>query len=266
VISAATDPLIVQRASAIKLLVSEAAVLRTANGSAALRGGDLGSLLASPGVFNNAVNKTYVRNLLKDVGSSSLTVPGAQTQYLAAAARDNYFLPTTQALPADLLFFKPRLYVSPLNAHLLTALLFLAALAVAVIAVAHHRTRRTVRLAAAPGSLASAAALTGTGELAYLVESHDDDEQLRGILRGRRFFLDPVSGKVRLDTTREEAELDVDTAKTAGAGGSKRKSAMTERRQTMAKARAYDDVANKRLSRLPEELKGFVPPRSGQSA
>lgn len=60
-LGATTDALITGRTTAIKLFVSEAAVLRAANRSASLGGEMLGSLLATGSIFTDSVTQAYVR-------------------------------------------------------------------------------------------------------------------------------------------------------------------------------------------------------------
>jgi hypothetical protein len=74
--------------------------------------------------------------------------------------------------------------------HVLSVVLIIAGIIGMVLHYLHYQLRKGVKLYAQPGTIASAASITGDSGLSALVKPGFSEEQLREALRGRKFMVD----------------------------------------------------------------------------
>jgi hypothetical protein len=86
---------------------------------------------------------------------------------------------------------------SPVAVHILAVVLIIAGIVGMALHYLHFQLRKGVKLYAQPGTIASAASITGDSGLAALVKPGFTEEQLRDALRGRKFMVDHT-GRVAL--------------------------------------------------------------------
>ncbi|PFH49638.1 hypothetical protein AMATHDRAFT_41407 [Amanita thiersii Skay4041] len=120
-------------------------------------------------------------------------------KHLSMFALSTYFVDEDKQQPAIVTSAQPRLWIDPLPAHFLSAILLFAGSVGMVIQFLHYRRRRSLRLASPPGSVASVVSLTahsGFGEMLY---PYDSEVVMEKKLRGFRFRLDERTGAVVAD-------------------------------------------------------------------
>lgn len=118
------------------------------------------------------------------------------TQHLAIATQFLYFGPTNETIPATLTTISPRLFVEPLPAHALSALLFVVAITGFTIHLLHAPSRRKLWLISPPGSIASIVSMTSRSGFGELLLPYDDDRHMQDRLTGLKFRLDPRNGAI----------------------------------------------------------------------
>ncbi|KAF8840118.1 hypothetical protein BDN67DRAFT_996927 [Paxillus ammoniavirescens] len=118
------------------------------------------------------------------------------TQHLAIAAQSNYFGPTNATIPARLTADITRLFVEPLPANLLSALLIVIGLLGLVVHFIHKRTRRNLWLTSPPGSIAAIVSLTSRSGFGELLLPYDDERRMKNNLAGLTFRLDRRTGAI----------------------------------------------------------------------
>ena len=96
----------------------------------------------------------------------------------------------------------PRYYCiySPVAVHVLAVVLMIAGVVGMVLHYLHYQLRKGVKLYAQPGTIASAASITGDSGLTALVKPGFTEEQLRDALRGRKFMVDQTGRVVLQDS------------------------------------------------------------------
>ncbi|GJE86425.1 DUF3433 domain-containing protein [Phanerochaete sordida] len=123
------------------------------------------------------------------------------TMYLSLVAKTVYFLPATQPMHIDLQTVHKRLFLSPVATHLLAAAMFVLALAGSALQLWHARERRVLRLAHAPGTIASAVSLGGGG-VGGALAGRTRAEDMRAALHGKRFRIDRGTGRIVVEGER----------------------------------------------------------------
>ncbi|KAH7923217.1 hypothetical protein BV22DRAFT_1113507 [Leucogyrophana mollusca] len=118
------------------------------------------------------------------------------TQHLALAAKSIYFLPVNQTLPAQLTSSLPRLFIEPLSAHLLSALLIIIGVIGMAVQAIHRHSRRHLRLTSPPGSIAAIVSLTSRSGFGELLLPYDNEESMSAKLAGLTFRLDRRTGAI----------------------------------------------------------------------
>ncbi|GJE93537.1 DUF3433 domain-containing protein [Phanerochaete sordida] len=122
------------------------------------------------------------------------------TQHLAVSAKTVYFVSTSSENEmGQYTSLVERLVVDTLAAHGLSALLLLIGMLGIWIHLAHARMRRALHLAAPPGTLAAAVALTSHSGFGALLFPYDDARTIAGKLARLRFSLDARTGAVVAD-------------------------------------------------------------------
>ncbi|KAL5480378.1 hypothetical protein ACEPAI_1648 [Sanghuangporus weigelae] len=118
------------------------------------------------------------------------------TQHLALVAKNTYFLPTNETFSAVAISLKPRLVIEPLAAHALSVLLLIIGGIMFIVGVVHHRIRKGVFLAAPPGSIASAVALTSHSGFGMFLVPYDNETSIATKLAPLRFRIDERTAAV----------------------------------------------------------------------
>ncbi|KIP05249.1 hypothetical protein PHLGIDRAFT_36550 [Phlebiopsis gigantea 11061_1 CR5-6] len=121
------------------------------------------------------------------------------TQHLAVSALSVYFVSQEEREGAVATSLVERLVMDTLAAHALAALMIVIGLTGVALHLCHRHVRRRLYLTAAPGTIASAVALTshsGFGELLY---PYDDEQAIRAKLASMRFSLDRRTGAIVAD-------------------------------------------------------------------
>ncbi|KAJ7334785.1 hypothetical protein DFH08DRAFT_879385 [Mycena albidolilacea] len=121
------------------------------------------------------------------------------TQHLAVAAKSVYFVVDDTEKSAVQTFMVPRLWIDPFPAHILAFFLFATGFLGVFLQLINRRQRRNLFLAAAPGSLAAAVALTSRSGFGDLLLPYDDDLTMEKKLDGLRFRLDKRTGAILAD-------------------------------------------------------------------
>jgi len=89
-----------------------------------------------------------------------------------------------------------RLWVSPVAAHILAATFAILAICGCVLAVGFNRARRNLNLAHEPGTIASAASIAGSSEVAVILEGTDDEATIKHLLMQHLYRIDPQTGRI----------------------------------------------------------------------
>ncbi|KAI0342287.1 hypothetical protein BDW22DRAFT_179555 [Trametopsis cervina] len=121
------------------------------------------------------------------------------TTYLALVASTVYFLNFQQPIDVDIQTIHKRLFLSDVAVHLLASAMFILAVFGTILHLWHRRERSILRLAHAPGTIASAVSLggkTGLGEV--LAGRHRESDMLQA-LENKRFRIDPRTMRIIMD-------------------------------------------------------------------
>jgi len=129
------------------------------------------------------------------------------TRHLSISAQSIYFLNTNTTLPATVVSLLPSLKIVPLPAHVLAILLILTGLIGTFLQVISRRRIKKLLLAAHPGSIASAIALTSRSGFGELLLPYDDELTLEKKLDGLRFRLDKRTGAIVADEVETERSM-----------------------------------------------------------
>ncbi|KAJ7764751.1 hypothetical protein B0H16DRAFT_1525641 [Mycena metata] len=121
------------------------------------------------------------------------------TQHLAVAAKSVYFVDHNSTLSAVQTYMVPRLWIDPFPAHILAFMLFASGFLGVFLHLISRRQRRNLFLAAPPGSIAAAVALTSRSGFGDLLLPYDDITTIEKKLDGLRFRLDKRTGAILAD-------------------------------------------------------------------
>ncbi|KAJ7084169.1 hypothetical protein C8R43DRAFT_1082852 [Mycena crocata] len=121
------------------------------------------------------------------------------TQHLAVTAKTVYFVAENSTLSAVQTSMIPRLWIDPFPAHVLAFLLFASGFLGVFLHLINRRQRRNLFLAAPPGTIAAAVALTARSGFGDLLLPYDDLTKLEKKLEGLRFRLDKRTGAILAD-------------------------------------------------------------------
>ncbi|KAJ7736765.1 hypothetical protein DFH07DRAFT_842753 [Mycena maculata] len=119
--------------------------------------------------------------------------------HLAVTAKSVYFVAENSTLSSEEISLVQRLWIDPLPAHILSFFLFASGFLGVFLQLINRRQRRNLFLAAPPGTLAAAAALTAHSGFGDLLLPYDDMATLEKKLDGLRFRLDKRTGAVLAD-------------------------------------------------------------------
>ncbi|KAJ7186789.1 hypothetical protein C8R46DRAFT_1058039 [Mycena filopes] len=121
------------------------------------------------------------------------------TQHLAVAAKSIYFVNQNNTLSAIQNSMVPRLWIDPFPAHILAFMLGASGFLGVFLHLINRRQRRNLFLAAPPGSIAAAVALTSRSGFGELLLPYDSIETIEKKLEGLRFRLDKRTGAILAD-------------------------------------------------------------------
>ncbi|KAN0078157.1 hypothetical protein V8E55_010214 [Tylopilus felleus] len=172
VFTASEDPFVSARAEVLNFALPDA-VFRFASRQP---GGPL-SVFQTQNGFLNATSTIY-------------------TQYLAVAAKINYFVAGNSTAPAQLTTYVPRLFIEALPALILSPLLIVIGLVGFGTHLLHRRSRRNLWLTTPPGSIASIVALTSRSGFGQLLLPYDDQKRMQENLAGLTFRMDERTGAI----------------------------------------------------------------------
>ncbi|PFH49639.1 hypothetical protein AMATHDRAFT_62758 [Amanita thiersii Skay4041] len=172
-----TDPIVQGRAAAIRTGIPSAIMHLASN-----RVTNLDLAFDNPNTMLNATQDVYLK-------------------HLALVANAVYFVENDKQLPAEVTSYVPRLWIDPFPAHILSGILLTTGFIAFVLQLIHRRKRRGLRLASAPGSIASAVSLTAHSGIGERLYPYDDESTMKRKLERFRFKLDERTGAVTvLDT------------------------------------------------------------------
>ncbi|KAJ7827699.1 hypothetical protein B0H13DRAFT_1917529 [Mycena leptocephala] len=169
------NPFIQARANATKFGVPEAifqSALQAKNG--------LQSVFDQPSGFLNRTAKYY-------------------TMHLALAAKSVYFVEGNNMVSSVEISQVPRLWINPFPAHILSVLLFVSGFISVWLHLVNRQQRRSLFLAAPPGTIAAAVSLTSRSGFGDLLSPYDDLAMMEKKLDGLRFELDKRTGAILVD-------------------------------------------------------------------
>ncbi|KAF8131280.1 hypothetical protein K438DRAFT_1999034 [Mycena galopus ATCC 62051] len=121
------------------------------------------------------------------------------TTHLAVTAKSVYFVDEINQLSSVQTYMVPRLWIDPFPAHILSFLLFASGFVGVFLQLINRRQRRNLFLAAPPGSVATALALTSRSGFGDLLLPYDDVLTIEKKLDGLRFRLDKRTGAILAD-------------------------------------------------------------------
>ncbi|KAJ7280296.1 hypothetical protein C8J57DRAFT_1124912 [Mycena rebaudengoi] len=121
------------------------------------------------------------------------------TQHLAITAKSVYFINQNNTLDARETSLVLRLWVDPFPAHILAFLLFGTGFLGVFLHLIGRRQRRNLFIAAPPGTIASAVALTSRSGFGELLLPYDNLMTMEKKLDGLRFRLDKRTGAILAD-------------------------------------------------------------------
>ncbi|KAJ7119520.1 hypothetical protein C8R44DRAFT_672332 [Mycena epipterygia] len=121
------------------------------------------------------------------------------TLHLAVTAKSVYFVNENSTLFAIQTSLVPRLWIDPFPAHILAFFLFFTGFLGVFLQLINRRQRRNLFLAAPPGTVASALALTARSGFGDLLLPYDDVATMEKKLGGLRFRLDKRTGAILAD-------------------------------------------------------------------
>lgn len=115
----------------------------------------------------------------------------SQTQYLAVAAGNIYYVPSEVNIVSYVHISALRLWMDPYATHALAGLLGVVAVLLLVVYIMSARKRRNLCLSAEPGSIAAAAAVLSQSVFARtLIRANMSEKEIEKSLRGMRFGFD----------------------------------------------------------------------------
>ncbi|KAJ7485219.1 hypothetical protein B0H11DRAFT_2018547 [Mycena galericulata] len=121
------------------------------------------------------------------------------TMHLAVAAKSVYFVNENATLSSVETSLVPRLWIDPFPAHILAFFLFITGFLGVFLHLINRRQRRSLFLAAPPGTVAAALALTARSGFGDLLLPYDDLFTMEKKLDGLRFRLDKRTGAILAD-------------------------------------------------------------------
>lgn len=151
-------------------------------------------------IFRSAVQSNKGLQSVFDLpnGFSDLTST-RYTQHLAVTAKSIYFVNENTTLPAVQTSLVPRLWIDPFPGHSLAFLLFATGFLGLFLQLINRRQRRNLFMAAEPGTIAGALALTARSGFGDLLLPYDSREVMEKKLEGLRFRLDKRTGAILAD-------------------------------------------------------------------
>ncbi|KIJ42840.1 hypothetical protein M422DRAFT_779902 [Sphaerobolus stellatus SS14] len=166
------------------------------NGPPTLMGAINQAAQGTPGGFDTGIRDGSLVDVIQDYYS----------MYLTLAAKQLYFTKGNGTLQAVVRLSESRLFVTPLAAYLLTAILLGNAIMGAIVHLAHKRARRMAPFPRQPNTLAAAFALTLDSNVGDIVKGYDDNETLDETLGNRVFFLDKTTGGIHVENDEGQNE------------------------------------------------------------
>jgi hypothetical protein len=91
------------------------------------------------------------------------------------------------------------------SVHIIAGALFIVSIGGVFVHIFHHASRQDLRLAAEPGTIASAVAFGAQTTMASLLNGRQDEMDLRQALKDRKFRIDPTTNKIIMEG--EEGEI-----------------------------------------------------------
>ncbi|KAK7028265.1 tubulin beta chain [Favolaschia claudopus] len=151
-------------------------------------------------VFRSALQQASGLQSVFDATNKFLDLTSTvYTQHLSVAAKSIYFVPDDAQLSAVETFEVPRLWIDPFPAHILAFFLFASGFLGVFLQLINRRQRRNLFLAAQPGSIGAAVALTSRSGFGDLLLPYDDVATIEKKLDGLRFRLDKRTGAILAD-------------------------------------------------------------------
>ncbi|KAF8187534.1 hypothetical protein K438DRAFT_1764701 [Mycena galopus ATCC 62051] len=121
------------------------------------------------------------------------------TMHLALAAKSVYFVEGNDTVSSVEISQVPRLWIHPFPAHILSVLLFVSGFLSVWLHLANRQQRRSLFLAAPPGTIAAVVSLTSHSGFGDLLLPYDDLAMMEKKLDGLRFQLDKRTGAILVD-------------------------------------------------------------------
>ncbi|TFK18109.1 hypothetical protein FA15DRAFT_675549 [Coprinopsis marcescibilis] len=118
------------------------------------------------------------------------------TKYLTTAAKAIYFVPANATLEAEVNSIVSRLWVDPLPAHTLAAILLLTGIAGTILHLLNRRQRLKIPMSAQPGTIAATVALTSRSQWGQILSAQDDILTMEKKLEGMKFGMDQETGAI----------------------------------------------------------------------
>ncbi|KIP09926.1 hypothetical protein PHLGIDRAFT_58860, partial [Phlebiopsis gigantea 11061_1 CR5-6] len=119
--------------------------------------------------------------------------------YLSLVAKTVYFVEFEQPIDIDLKTIHKRLILSPVATHLLASAMFVLAVFGTVLQLQHRRERDILRLAHAPGTIASAVSLGGQMGLGSVLVPRLREDEMKAALENKRFRIDTRTLKIVME-------------------------------------------------------------------
>ncbi|KAJ6589046.1 hypothetical protein B0H19DRAFT_1102703 [Mycena capillaripes] len=160
-----------------------------------------GTRVGVPGaIFRSALQQVNGLQSVFDLSNGFLDLTSSiYTQHLAITAKSIYFVDKNSTLSAVQTSLVPRLWIDPFPAHILAFLLFASGFLGVFLHLISRRQRRNLFLAAPPGTIAGAVALTSRSGFGDLLLPYDDITTIEKKLDGLRFRLDKRTGAILAD-------------------------------------------------------------------
>ncbi|KAF8178770.1 hypothetical protein K438DRAFT_1604423, partial [Mycena galopus ATCC 62051] len=121
------------------------------------------------------------------------------TMHLALAAKSVYFVEGNNTVSSVEISPVPRLWINPFPAHILSVLLFVSGFLSVWLHLVNRQQRRSLFLAAPPGTIAAIVSLTSRSGFGDLLLPYDDLAMMEKKLDWLRFQLDKRTGAILVD-------------------------------------------------------------------
>jgi len=118
------------------------------------------------------------------------------TRFLALAAKDTFFIKDPNTISSTLVSYEIRLWVYPLDAHLLAAALLAIAALGALVHYSHARARANTYLSCDTSTIAGVLSMTSHSKFPTLLHAGMDEDDLHRALRAMRFHISPRTWQI----------------------------------------------------------------------